>query len=394
MQRNARLDDLCKRLLAPFTLLLEEVERLLNATVAEERATGLHQPEPDGLAASERVAAESGSVGPRDQVPPAYPKVAAARGLAALPPGRATLPLYPALRDNFAPVPAVERQFAATMPPMAARMPRRGDSLAALPQAERETGQPPSEWATIQSVQPALPTAGSMPAQVSAPKADASVKSDDSVAGPPPATAVPEFSRYHGRPAIRLAPRASAVRPSRPVTTPSSAATESPPVTATVPPSPASDNGIAGARRATPGSAGVPAGLQQNHTATGEHQAMPVSRSQPAPPSTSPATAPANRQGIPLIPHPVQQAAARLVDGVEPVLERAYRLTQSALSAPVPEPPAAQENPVRQVHNTFNVAVSLNPAGTATAAGVDREALQEALVELLRTAARRQGLEV
>jgi hypothetical protein len=44
------------------------------------------------------------------------------------------------------------------------------------------------------------------------------------------------------------------------------------------------------------------------------------------------------------------------------------------------------------VRNTFNVNVHLDPSGAAP--GVDRRALEEALVDILRDTARRHGLEV
>lgn len=44
MPRNVRRADLCTRLLAPFPPLLEEAQRLLHATVAEEQAAELHPP--------------------------------------------------------------------------------------------------------------------------------------------------------------------------------------------------------------------------------------------------------------------------------------------------------------------------------------------------------------
>ncbi|MFO1432390.1 MAG: hypothetical protein U1F76_19990 [Candidatus Competibacteraceae bacterium] len=359
MQYNAHLDDLCKRLLAPFTPLLQEVERLLNATVAEERAV--------------------------------------------------TMPPLARTRNHLPTDSEVAEERAVTMPPLAAKMPRRGDSPVSLSSHPGgDTGRPAALGLTIQSVRPAPSAASDTLARIGTPGLGASIK---------PATTVPASDR---RPTIRLMPRVVTATPGSagvpaglpgsagvpaglpgsagvpaglpgsagvPAGLPGSAGVPAGPGSAAVPAGPGSAAVPAG-----PGSAAVPAGLPQTHPATGEKQALSASPPHLPPASTVPTTAPAHRQGITLIPRPVQQTAARLVNGVESVLERAYRLTQSALNMPAPEPLATQETPTGQVHNTFNVAVSLNSAEAS--AGLDREALQEALVELLRTAARRQGLEI
>ena len=86
------------------------------------------------------------------------------------------------------------------------------------------------------------------------------------------------------------------------------------------------------------------------------------------------------------LPHPKppgSAAMAGLADqvsaGVAPVLAQALDLTQA---------PAPHES----VRNTFNVNVHLEPSSAP--AGLDRDALEDALIDLLRDTARRHGLEV
>lgn len=75
----------------------------------------------------------------------------------------------------------------------------------------------------------------------------------------------------------------------------------------------------------------------------------------------------------------------RIADAMEPVFDRALELDEAA------DPPgAAPGGTAPSVRNTFNVQIAL-----ADAPGLaDREALQDALVDLLRDAARRHGLDV
>ncbi|GHG99707.1 hypothetical protein GCM10012319_66290 [Comamonas sp. KCTC 72670] len=89
------------------------------------------------------------------------------------------------------------------------------------------------------------------------------------------------------------------------------------------------------------------------------------------------------------LPHPRPPggaAMAGLADqvsaGVAPVLAQALDLTQA---------PAAYA-PGESVRNTFNVNVHLDPSSAP--AGLDRDALEDALIDLLRDTARRHGLEV
>jgi hypothetical protein len=80
--------------------------------------------------------------------------------------------------------------------------------------------------------------------------------------------------------------------------------------------------------------------------------------------------------------------AARLGDAVAGSIEQAYQLTQAQLkefNAAVSE-----QGATGQIRNTFNVSVTLdgNPES------IDRIDLEDALIEVLCTAARRHGLEV
>jgi hypothetical protein len=80
-----------------------------------------------------------------------------------------------------------------------------------------------------------------------------------------------------------------------------------------------------------------------------------------------------------------------------PVLEQAHQVTHSTLTVErASTPPATQGTPASgtgaAVRNTFNVNVHLDPANAQ--AGLDRRALEDALVDILRETARRHGLEV
>ena len=72
--------------------------------------------------------------------------------------------------------------------------------------------------------------------------------------------------------------------------------------------------------------------------------------------------------------------------GVAPVLTHAHELTLA------PTASNAGRAPNEGVRNTFNVNVHMEP--TSAPAGLDRHALEEALLDLLRDTARRHGLEV
>lgn len=87
----------------------------------------------------------------------------------------------------------------------------------------------------------------------------------------------------------------------------------------------------------------------------------------------------------------VQAAARRLASAVEPSLEQAYRLTQARLDTSAASASERIDSP-RLVHNTFNVTVTLRTDDAS--ASLDPTALADALTEVLRTAARRHGLEI
>ena len=89
---------------------------------------------------------------------------------------------------------------------------------------------------------------------------------------------------------------------------------------------------------------------------------------------------------------PRNPALTRVMQAMDPVLERAWQLTDTALQPAADTPPApAADAPAPRVANHFHVNVAL---GSDTAAGRDPQQLQDALAALLRDAARRQGLDV
>ncbi len=96
---------------------------------------------------------------------------------------------------------------------------------------------------------------------------------------------------------------------------------------------------------------------------------------------------------IPSAPRSVRRAAGMVAEGLEPVLQQAYGISQQAFqpeNAPVPEGDEAP--PGTRVSNNFHVNVSMT--GTNSMNSEQHEAIEEALVEILRLAARRHGLEV
>ena len=82
------------------------------------------------------------------------------------------------------------------------------------------------------------------------------------------------------------------------------------------------------------------------------------------------------------------EAAARWASAVEPSFQQAYRLTQTQLE----ERTAPEAESQSLVRNTFNVTVALS--GNDASEGADKTALEEALTDILLTAARRHGLEI
>ena len=75
---------------------------------------------------------------------------------------------------------------------------------------------------------------------------------------------------------------------------------------------------------------------------------------------------------------------------MQPVLSRAADLAEPGWEDDPADAPASPP----AVSNTFNVNVALGGGPGATLGPTEREALQDALVDLLRDAARRQGLDV
>ena len=88
-------------------------------------------------------------------------------------------------------------------------------------------------------------------------------------------------------------------------------------------------------------------------------------------------------------PRDLRRAARQVADSMDPVFDQAYATSTRAFDD-TPRP-AATRGSVPRVSNTFNVSVAV---GGTEGPVPDASALEEALVDLLRTAARRQGLEV
>ena len=96
---------------------------------------------------------------------------------------------------------------------------------------------------------------------------------------------------------------------------------------------------------------------------------------------------------IPPAPRPVRRVAGMVAEGLKPVLEQAYGLSQQAFQLEdAPEPSGQEAPPATRVSNNFHVNVSMS--GTNSMNSEQHEAFEDALVEILRLAARRQGLEV
>jgi len=87
---------------------------------------------------------------------------------------------------------------------------------------------------------------------------------------------------------------------------------------------------------------------------------------------------------------PRNPALTRVMQAMDPVLDKAWQLTDAALPTRDDAPPAATDAP--RITNQFNVTVALGEA--TDTAGRDPRQLEDALVALLRDAARRQGLDV
>ena len=111
-------------------------------------------------------------------------------------------------------------------------------------------------------------------------------------------------------------------------------------------------------------------------------ESTPVAAAAPAP--VFPAAARA--------PRPAVALAHQVASGVTPLMGEAHRVSNDALTEAPASAPQSARSPSASVQNTFNVDVHLSP--DTGGAGLDRNALEQLLVEILRDAARRNGLEV
>ncbi|MDH3973546.1 MAG: hypothetical protein OEV42_04625 [Deltaproteobacteria bacterium] len=117
-----------------------------------------------------------------------------------------------------------------------------------------------------------------------------------------------------------------------------------------------------------------------------DHRASQVSTGNTANNLLTPSTRPARSTPE------IRQQSEGIAKGIEPVLEKAYDLTQQFFPA-VPESDFSEDSTTGgRVNNTFNVNVSMSSDSGLTMSQQDD--LEGALVHILRLAARRQGLEV
>jgi hypothetical protein len=128
---------------------------------------------------------------------------------------------------------------------------------------------------------------------------------------------------------------------------------------------------------------------------TGSTQPAIEAKPQPRSTESLPAFESSASQPAGIIPlaRPLQRAAGRVAAGMDPVLDQAYGVTRQSLEAgQKPATESADSAPVGRVNNTFNVNVSMSNDQGLTAE--QREALKDALMDILHSAARRHGLEV
>jgi hypothetical protein len=100
-------------------------------------------------------------------------------------------------------------------------------------------------------------------------------------------------------------------------------------------------------------------------------------------------------ESSPRPPAPRVEAALadRVAQGAAPIWDEAHRVTSSALAVErALGPDTAAASPPPAVSNTFNVSVHVDP--NPAESPLNRDALEQALCEILRDAARRNGLEV
>ena len=89
-------------------------------------------------------------------------------------------------------------------------------------------------------------------------------------------------------------------------------------------------------------------------------------------------------------PRSIQNQSSQISQSIDPILERAHQISNQSFSQDSLDDDL--DIPVSRVQNTFNVNVAMNQ--DTASASLDRELLQTALLDMLRTAARRQGLEI
>jgi hypothetical protein len=103
--------------------------------------------------------------------------------------------------------------------------------------------------------------------------------------------------------------------------------------------------------------------------------------------TTANASTQASQKISPILPSAI---ANRLEAAVEPALQQAYQVTQQQLQSITQD--SSEERSSELVRNTFNVAVAMN--NNSGSDSIDLSDFEQALTEVLRIAARRQGLEV
>ena len=143
---------------------------------------------------------------------------------------------------------------------------------------------------------------------------------------------------------------------------------------------------------ATTPSAGSPADASRRIGAAPDaHRTLAIPLRPRQAPTPEQSLTPARAANTPMPGSHLQAAARRLASAVEPALEQAYRLTQARCD---PSAAAASERTGSPslVHNTFNVTVALHPGDAS--ASLDSTDLADALTEVLRSSARRHGLEI
>jgi hypothetical protein len=108
-------------------------------------------------------------------------------------------------------------------------------------------------------------------------------------------------------------------------------------------------------------------------------------RNQATPKVTATQTASPNT--TPVLP---SATANRLQAAVDPALQQAYQVTQQQLQTVGQEANETQSSEL--IRNIFNVSVAMN--NNSGSESIDLSDFEQALTEVLRIAARRQGLEV